>query len=311
MNGRNLLVALMALLEREGTVSIPQAARLLNTGEEDVWNALDVLVFCYDAVSVRLDLHSAYAHLDSGGRGRLLRLNEEETGLLLDVLQAQGFAPDQDLCRKLLETKGFLASPSGEQGQDGKEARAEDTPRATVQMVNTGNVAGIIQTIARACDDGQDHLLAIEYQKEGASKTERRTVEPYALVSEGDHRYLQAYCRTAGGWRSFRADRIKRASLLDETYVPRKDMPQPIVQRGEGGDVARVRFKAGAPLPTWPGLLVRKENPDGSRDAEIPWLGGLWLPKRIVGMLGEAISLEPPELVESTRAYAEQLLLDQ
>lgn len=299
MNEKNLLVAVLAVLEREGTVSIPQLARMLDVPEDEVWTALDTLVFCYDSVSVRLDLHDSFASLERGETSRLLRLNEEETALLLDALEAQGFSPDDELCTKLLRAKGFLSG--GDRGDD-----AQSQP--SVSMVNEGNVGEVMELVARACDDPAHHLLAIEYQNEGASRAERRLVEPRALVSEGDHRYLWAYCREAEGWRSFRTDRIKRAELLEERYEPREDVPKPATVPGRGDITAHLRFTAGTPLPAWPGLVAGKPREDGSRDARIPWLGGMWLPKRIVAMFGAAVPLDPPELVEATRSYTAELL---
>lgn len=303
MNERNLYIAVLALLEREGTVSIPQLARLLDASEEDVWEALDALVFCYDAVSIRLDLHSAYASLEQGGGERLLRLTQEETALLLDALEAQGISPDDELCKKLLKTKGFLADAgAGESGEGHAGA-----PRASIQMVNSGNVGGVMELVALACDDDENHLLAIEYQKEGASKAERRLVEPCAIVSEGDYRYLQAYCHKANGWRSFRTDRIKSATILDETYEPHEDMPEMLEERKEESRIAHVRFAPETALPLWPGLKKTRMEADGTVTASVPWLGGLWLPKHIVAMFGHAMPLDPPELVTATRRYAQSI----
>ena len=76
MNDKKLLLAVFALLERENTVSIPQLAKLLGTSEETVWNALDTLVYCYDSVSIRLDLNESYASLVKDGTSRLLRLTK-------------------------------------------------------------------------------------------------------------------------------------------------------------------------------------------------------------------------------------------
>ena len=107
MNDKKLLLAVFALLERENTVSIPQLAKLLGTSEETVWNALDTLVYCYDSVSIRLDLNESYASLVKDGTSRLLRLTKYETARLLDALASQGIATDSELARKLTQSKGF------------------------------------------------------------------------------------------------------------------------------------------------------------------------------------------------------------
>lgn len=67
MKDRQLLLAIMAQLEREKIVSIPQLAMLLGVEEQRVFDALEVLVFAYDAASIRLDLHDSYATLQMHG----------------------------------------------------------------------------------------------------------------------------------------------------------------------------------------------------------------------------------------------------
>lgn len=311
MNGKQLLVALMALLERENAVSIPQAARLLGAGEQEVWEALEALVFCYDAVQVRLDLHGAHATLEREGTDRLLRLNEEETGILLDALVAQGFSPQDELCAKLLEAKGFLASGSADDGGTAAADAAAERPGApapSVRGVESGTPADLLERIAAACDDPAHHLLQLLYQREGAAAPTRRTVEPRALFSREGYRYLQAYCRDDAGWRTFRIDRVKDARTSGGTFVPRDDAPDVGLASGKRMPRARLRFASEDVLPAWPGLVRSARADDGTCEASLPWYGGLWLPKQIVGMMGAAVPLSPPELVEATRAYARSLL---
>ena len=67
------------------------------------------------------------------------------------------------------------------------------------------------------------------------------------------------------------------------------------------------RSTAGTQLPPWPEIKVVKRYDDGSYDASVPWLSGMWLPKHIVGLFGKALPLDPPELVSETREYAGEL----
>ena len=67
MKDKQLLLAIMAQLEREKIVSIPQLALLLGVDEQRIYDALETLVFAYDAASIRLDLHDSYATLQTYG----------------------------------------------------------------------------------------------------------------------------------------------------------------------------------------------------------------------------------------------------
>ncbi|MEK8227169.1 WYL domain-containing protein [Oerskovia sp. M15] len=63
-------------------------------------------------------------------------------------------------------------------------------------------------------------VLAIRYRDARGSATARR-VEPVILAHMDATWYLVAWCRTRVGIRWFRLDRIERADLTGETYVPR------------------------------------------------------------------------------------------
>lgn len=52
-----------------------------------------------------------------------------------------------------------------------------------------------------------------------------RTVEPLALLSDGDQWYLRAFCLRAGDVRHFRLDRVVSATLTD---VPSERRPEPV-----------------------------------------------------------------------------------
>ncbi len=294
MNDKDLLLAVFAHLERERAVSIPQLARMLGVAQADVWEALNLLVYSYDTVDMRLELEDSFARLVKAGSERVLRLTDDETALLLDILHAQGYQNSDDLPAKLLRAKGSLAT-------------SEDS-RPRIGSASFGNISDTLETVAAACEDIDHHLLRIEYQGEGAPAPTSRDVEPWIVTSEGDFRYLQAWCHQATAWRSFRFDRIKSAEVLEETYTPHADMPDPIEERAEQASVAHVRFAPGTHIPDWPGLIVLSSQGDGSIIARVPWLGGLWLPKHIVGMFGDCTPLDPPELGAACRAYARKLL---
>lgn len=297
MKNNELLVASLAQLEREGSVSIPQLARLLDCTEEQLFDALEILVFAYDAASIRLDLHDTYATLASNHHIQLLRLTPHEAEVLIDALGQVGLSSQDELVQKLLETKGVL---------DG----SGNTPPERMQTIGNGIQASVAQTLAAACEDEEHHLVQIAYRGEDDEEARMRTIEPVTFFSRDGRRYLQAFCHQAQDWRSFRLDRVKEATVLEEQYTPRKDTPPADGDFMRDAIKARVRFLPNVPLPTWPSIRTGKPEEDGSVVAHIDWIGSAWLPKHIVAYTGRAIPLDPPELVEACRDFANSLESD-
>lgn len=294
MKDKQLLLAIMAQLEREKIVSIPQLAVLLGVDEQGIYDALETLVFAYDAASIRLDLHDSYATLQTYGTDRLLRLTAPEADALVDALTAAGFSPDDELVTALLRTKTVLGGP-------------ESASKPRLRVVTESAYPDVAQTLAAACEDLEHHILEISYRGTDDESPLTRHVEPLRIFSEDSHRYLQAYCRTSEGWRSFRIDRISRAQALDECFSPRSDAPRPSIAL-DANSRAQLLLNADCPLPAWRNLKVTATNADGSRTVSIPWTGSSWLPKHVVALMGKALVLKPQSLVNACMEYAENLL---
>lgn len=293
MKDKQLTLAALALLEREKAVSIPQLATMLNASEDEVFDALETLVFAYDAASLRLDLRETYATLETYGKDRLLRLTAPETDALVDALTAAGFTDDDELVQSLIRTKSVL-------GTDDAGARLRviaDKPQVSVSEI-----------AAAACEDVGHHLLEISYQGTDDDAPLSRCIEPLRIASKDGHRYLQAYCLEADGWRSFRLDRILDAKLLDETFVPRDVVPRTLVAIDSGCAQARIAFSAGCPVPNWQGLKTSKMAEGDDYVGTIPWTGSSWLPKHVVSLMGEAVPLQPEALISACDEYARSLL---
>ena len=344
MNKSKLLLALFAQLERENVVSVPQSARLYGETERRVREALEQLVFCYDAVGLRLELHENHARLVRRGTEQVLRLTREESDVLLQLLAAQGYGPEGPLATKLLAAKGYLAGEGADGGAaaenadafaSGTETSGEDDggfgtggapeagsadsaasggPAATrrpapliaaLPQPAAGKVLGVL---AAACEDEGHHHLRILYRKDAAAQPEERVVEPWAITAEGEHRYLQAWCLQARAWRTFRTDRILAAEQLPTRFTPRADTPHMGAAPQGAPQTALVALAAGSELPDWPGLTRAGTAEDGRPLVSVPWFGTPWLPRKLVACFGTAQPLQPPELAEATKAYAQELL---
>jgi len=150
------------------------------------------------------------------------------------------------------------------------------------------------------------------YQNQVDAKPARRRIDPYALVFRAGWWYLVGYCHLRAALRTFRVDRIQKLNLLDTAFEVPADFDihayledefknQPLIR-------ARLRFAPEAAAivqssrSTWDSV---HENEDGSADVtlsapDLPWLASMTL------SFAHWVSvLEPPELKETVRAWAQ------
>jgi predicted DNA-binding transcriptional regulator YafY len=115
---------------------------------------------------------------------------------------------------------------------------------------------------------GACRALRLRYVGEGAEEPSERVVEVHDVVSGLGRHYLVAWCRVAGAWRRFRADRVLDAELLEEEFARRSDMPV-IEGRADlfeappdGVEEVRVRFSPR--IARW----IAERYPQGERQAD-------------------------------------------
>jgi proteasome accessory factor C len=179
------------------------------------------------------------------------------------------------------------------------------------QVANSGVAAAVSHAIR------EDRLLEIEYWTESRGAITRRTIEPHILVNAQDAWYVVAHCRRAGGQRTFRLDRIRSASLMDERFERRAEIatagpympwgahPQP------GETVAQSASVWCTPaLARW--MLEkhrsRERFADGSVLIEIPYASEDWLVRELLKYQGDAVLFEPVSLRRTVAVLAEEVL---
>ena len=158
----------------------------------------------------------------------------------------------------------------------------------------------------------EHHSISVLYQNQVDAEAGRRKIDPYALVFRAGWWYLVGYCHLRLALRTFRVDRIQKLTILDPTFVVPKDFDihaylenefksQPIIR-------AHLRFiHEAAHIVTsnrslWETL---QENPDGSMDVtltapDLPWLASMTL-----SFANWVIVLEPQELKDMIREWAQ------
>jgi predicted DNA-binding transcriptional regulator YafY len=171
-----------------------------------------------------------------------------------------------------------------------------------------------LTVIAGACRDSE--CLRFAYRARDGAES-RREVEPHSLVNLGRRWYLLAWDRRREDWRTFRVDRLERPAGTAVRFTPRrppaKDAATYVEQSISSAPTrfdARVRLHAPADeierrAPGRWGTIVPIDEASceyrtGDDDLE-------WLAMRIA-MLGVDFDvLEPPELIDHVRAFAQRL----
>jgi len=153
------------------------------------------------------------------------------------------------------------------------------------------------------------------YQSTTKAEATQRQIDPYALVHRSGWWYLVGYCHLRQGVRTFRVDRIQSLDILSQTFQPPDDFDihayldsefadQPLVHAklhftGEGAHIATSNRS------TWDSL---EENPDGSVDVilsapDLPWLASMTM-----SFSAFVTVLDPPELRELVREWAQAVV---
>lgn len=211
---------------------------------------------------------------------RAIRLALEFVG---PMIAAEANTPLERVRRKLEETFGQFEV---EERAEPEEPTDEET---------------LIRTLSQALSDRR--LVEIEYLSTGESGTTLRLVEPYTLERRLPYWYVHTWDRTRGGERSFRLDRMKAATGLDEHFEPRPEFdPREL----KSSTSARVWYSPA--VARW--RLEREpveQLTDGSA-VETVAVGSVdWLVSEILSYRGEAVVLEPADLRQQMASRARRL----
>ncbi len=175
-----------------------------------------------------------------------------------------------------------------------------------------GDDAEIAAEVSRAIAGRR--LLSFEYYKENEDEFSTRLVEPYALINGREGWYLASFDPTRESVRHFRLDRIKSATVADESFEPRPDVnPAADVdgwpRTGEVPASRRARVWVSAQRARWAreerGAIAELE--DGSVIVELGFAGVDWLVRETLKEAGDAVVLAPEDARGAVRAAAEAI----
>ena len=296
------LIALLALLTNGARIPLEELARQVDASPADLAADLEMLSMCGVAPYSPDALCPVF--IDDGYvevmgeipalRGPV-RLSSAEATALAGALQVAGFTAEQPLTAKLLSS-----------ASDGFDAEGLEH---TVRSAIVTHAGAIYETLAKASQDYE--VVSIEHVRSGSETATCREIEPAALFAERGAWYLTAWCRSAGGWRTFRVDRMRSAETTGECFSPRAGGPGVSAAFDPAGlPVARLRFAPGEPFTAreWAGGRMTGQEADGSVTVEVPYAGTAWVARKVVARLGGVEALEPAEVREAVRALAAEIL---
>jgi proteasome accessory factor BC len=260
---------------------------------EEHLSLLNLVNFGGGCYAVYAELHGDAVHIDKELWGdtfrsapRLTPLEARAIRLALEfvgpLVAAEAHRPLARVRKKLEDTFG--------------EFELSQTPAPSSDKAAETLVATLTDAIRRR------RLVEIEYLKEEEGTPAVHVVEPYTIERRLPHWYVHTWDRTRDDERSFRLDRMRSATLLDEEFEPREEFEPGHL---EGALVARVLYSPA--VARWE--VERGATPlaDGSAINEQKIGSPDWLVGEILRYRGEAELLDPPELRRAIARRAQSL----
>jgi proteasome accessory factor BC len=191
------------------------------------------------------------------------------------------------------------------------DALGQDPAEEGLQITTAkGDDSEIARVVSKAI--AEHRLLAIEHYKEEVDEFTERRVEPYKLMNGQEGWYVHAWDPEKDDTRSFRLDRIRSATALDETFEPRPGIEPDIhgwPRTGEVADARLARVWMEPDRARWAreDKRVVAELADGAVIVELPYAGHRYLARELLKEAGDAVVLEPDDARQAVLEAAELL----
>jgi predicted DNA-binding transcriptional regulator YafY len=191
------------------------------------------------------------------------------------------------------------------------DALGQDPAQEGLQITTAkGDDSEIARVVSGAI--AEHRLLAIEHYKEELDEFTERRIEPYKLMNGQEGWYVHAWDPEKDDTRSFRLDRIRSATALDETFEPRPGIEPDIhgwPQTGEVADARLARVWMAPDRARWAreDKRVVAELADGAVIVELPYAGHRYLARELLKEAGDAVVLEPDDARQAVLEAAEVL----
>ena len=296
------LLALVPYLQARPGIKVAEAAADFGISETQLRKDLQLLWLCGlpghgpgDLIDLNFEGETITVIFDAG-MSRPLRLTGEEALALAVAL------------RTLAETPG-LADSDAVHGALAKVETAAggavDDATVTVALDRTERLTPVL---TRAV--AEKRALDLRYYTAARDETTDRTVDPLRVFELDGHAYLEAWCRSAEGVRTFRVDRIEDVVLLDEPAQPPaglelRDLAEGVYQPAAEHLLATLRLSAAYAWVAdyYPPEEV-SELDEGSLLVSLRVSEPAWVRSLVLGSGGQVEVLSPGWLAESIRTDA-------
>jgi proteasome accessory factor C len=283
---QSLLAYLLAACgdEREATIPTHDLVERFSIAEdqlEEHLSLLNLVNFGGGCYAVYAELHGDEVHVDKELFGDTFRRPPR-----LTPLEARAI-------RLALEFVGPMVAAGAHSPLDRVRAKLEETFGAfeltQTPTPHAGEEEGLVEKLTQAID--AHRLVAIEYLKPEEQEVVTRTVEPYSIERRLPHWYVHTWDVERDQPRSYRLDRMRKATLSRKTFKPREGFDPSELHSATTAriwyspNVARWEIEKGA-HPLVDGAAIVDKSV-GSAD---------WLVGEVVSYRGEAVVLEPHEL---------------
>ena len=222
-------------------------------------------------------------------------------------LEAKALVAAIDLIGEHLP-EGSLSSARGKIVQALGQDPAEEGLQITTAKGDDSDIARVVSKAIAG-----KRLLAIEYYKENEDEFTERTVEPYKLLNGQEGWYVHVWDLEKDAPRSYRLDRIREASVLDERFEPREGVEPDVHGWPSTGEVpasrtARIWISPERARWAREDRRVVQELSDGSVIVERAFAGADWLAREVLKEAGDAVVLEPEGTRRAVVEAAEAIL---
>lgn len=298
------LLALVPYLHHRGEVRVSEAAEALGVDVAQLDKDLRVLFMCGlpggfpdDLINVDLDAleGEGIIRVDNADYlARPVRFGPSEAAALVVALRAieQSASPET---RAIVErTLAKLEAAGAASAAEQIHVADENAPGAELVPVLQGAIE-------------RGHQLEISYYVPSRDEQTSRIVEPRAITRVADATYLDAWCHTAHGDRTFRVDRIAAAVELPDVVSERAAEPRDLSDgwfRGDGETVAvTLRLQPSAQwVPEYYPVAKTTPGPDGALDVVIDVASESWLHQLLFRIAPHASVIAPREFADGFTA---------
>ncbi|MDR1852440.1 MAG: WYL domain-containing protein [Propionibacteriaceae bacterium] len=293
------LLALVPYLQRQGGFAdLAQTAQMLGVSVEQLRKDVRLLQF------VGEDMRSPGALIDIDLEG----LNEGDIFLSNADFLSKPMRLSADEAVSLEVGLRALAELGGaEVSAAAKSALAKISAASAAAPIDMSLDAGE-QGAALEKAAAENLVVEIGYQRGGEERHAR--IEPKRLSAKGGHVYLQAWNIEAGGWRSYRTDRITSVQATEERGQARGEPPALDDSWLSTAKAQKVKVKL-APEAAWveeywPTTSV--VHTDGGLEVELNVVDPNWFAHELLRLGPAVLGVDPREAAAGAAQLARQAL---